>query len=341
MIRQHGGIFGRNPTYQNVEVNGIITVHGDPYLPQTAETTNTFGDSASENPFQATTGTGGATAPVVLYKAVGDNGEPYTNITNKTPLSISVWQEFLFGSEIAWVGNVMFSVVNGFDGTATFTVLDNGTINTPLANASTVISESMSSHYLTVNEVGSPGTEGPFYIMYGSSLDAGVVWELRDIATDNDFDGIADAVMRIGDGGDIQTCGGLACQYLNFGYSQPTLAQQTASPSSWQQARVTRTSTTIFTAVAFNGGANSYGALKVVIQARNSTAARYELVEMNVIWNDGVTTVSSAVVNTLIMGASLGTYTFDQSSGLVRLRITPALSSSTTFTITTLALSRP
>jgi hypothetical protein len=340
MIRQNGGIFGRNPTYQNVEVNGIVTVHGDPYLPQSAETTNTFGES----PVGDTTGAGegGATAPIVLYKGTYENPEPYNDVAYKTPLSIQAWQELIFGNDPGWVGNIMFSVVNGDNGNVNFSVLDNGTMNTPVANATILISNIGSIQNLSVNEAWLAGTDGPFYIMYGNSNDPGVVWQLRDNAYDNDFDGIPDPVMNITDDGSIITCGIITCAAVNFGVNNLPLGASTMSASSIQQVRSTRTSTAAFTAAAWTGVTGIFGALKVIIQARNSTAARYELVEMNVIWNDGVTTINSAVVNSIVMGASLGTYTFDQVfNTTIRLRITPALSSSTSFTIVSMALSRP
>jgi hypothetical protein len=341
MIRQHGGIFGRNPTYQNVEVNGIVTVHGDPYLPQSAETTNTFGESPSSQ--GNGTGAGGATAPIVLYKGTSENPAPYNDVTNKTPLSIQAWQESLFGVDPGWVGNIMFSVVNPYNGNVNFSVLDNGTINTPVANATTLISTTGSIQNLVVNEAGLAGTtDGPFFIMYGNTGDSGIVWQLRDSAFDFDDNGIPDPVMNITDEGNIFTCGSVNCSSLQFGLSGYPLNAITSYGSSLQQSRLTRASTAVFTAASWLGITTTYGALKVIIQARNSTAARYELVEMNVIWNDGVTTVTSSVVNSLVMGASLGTYAFDQQfNNTIRLRITPALTSSTSFTITSMALSRP
>ena len=75
------------------------------------------------------------------------------------------------------------------------------------------------------------------------------------------------------------------------------------------------------------------------MQGRNATAGRFDLAEYNVIY-DGVTTVIAGTVSSIATGGSNATYAFDVSGAYIRLRITPLLSSSTVFIITSLALTK-
>ena len=339
MIRRHGGIFGRNPAFQNVEINGKVQVNADAQgYPPTQIQSAIFGEPAI--PQGDGTGDGGVTAPVFMYKsALDDNGEPYTNPQLNTPLSIVAYKVQIFGNDPGWVGNYMLSVVDGVSGIVNFSVLDNGQVNTPLLNADLATVNRASLNSVAINEQWLSGTSGPFVTMYGDTNDPGTILLLRDVAQDTDFDGIPEPVLWMGDGGDVVTSGGITCSSLGFGrvannvnYNSQTIAQ-----SVWQQAKATRTSTATFTAAQW--ATTLYGGVKVIVQGRNATAGRFDLAEYNVIY-DGVTTVIAGTVSSIATGGSNATYAFDVSGAYIRLRITPLLSSSTVFIITSLALTK-
>jgi hypothetical protein len=83
---------------------------------------------------------------------------------------------------------------------------------------------------------------------------------------------------------------------------------------------------------------STYASVKYFIQARNTIGSRFQITEIAVTRN-GTTTVVSATPFNTNTGGVVATYAIDIVGGNWRLKVTPSLSSSTTFTVYYTAIS--
>lgn len=301
MIRSHGGIFGRNPAFNEVEIQGGLTVN------------NGQVDIGVLN---------SQTVPVILYKNPGDNPPPFNDTFNGVPLSIKTpeTEDYPSVGLSGLPGNVMISITNTSTGLPTFWVQDNGDIT---CNNITM------SGYLAPSDVYVTG-KGWFNVFPNDTLAYGPYFKLT--------------IPTSGDSGDwfliADESDNPYVSINEFGYATfaggATFDSITVSTTTNVNAVVTGKKVATTTSTATDNSSftwsSSYTTVKFLIQARNATAARFQITEI-VATRDATTNVASVTVLNTNTGGVVGTYNVFISLGLWRIGVTPSLASSSTFTV--------
>lgn len=300
MIRAHGGIFGRNPSFNEVEIQGGLTVNGG---------TGTFGVDTD------------LTVPVILYKSPSDNPTPFIDITNNVPLTISTPQTPDFPSigSSGLPGNVMIQVFDSTASATTFAVADNGDIQCNNISMGGYLSPAD----LYVSGKGwfnaAPNdtlANGPYlWLTIPSSGDAGDWFVITD-----EF---GTPYVAVNESGYATFSAGATISSL--------IVNNTNTINGVQQGKVSVTTTS----TAQNNSLrwpSTYTSVRFWIQGRNTTSGRFQITELVATRNGATTVVIATPVNTNTGGVA-ATYSVDINSGNWRLLITPSLATSTTFTV--------
>ena len=306
MIRSHGGIFGRNPAFQNVEVQGELLANGE---------TVTLGINGTK------------TVPMILYKNPGDNPSPFSQTTEKIPLSIRTPEtpNYPTVGSSGLPGNVMVEVFNTTSSSMNFSVLDNGDIGCN--------NISMTGYLAPVDlYVGGKGwfnttpndslAFGPYFRLWiPTTGDAGDWFVIQD-ENDNPY-------VTVDEGGFASFNSGLIGAGIASSSTVTAATEVLCNGIAQGKKTLTTTSTAQNNTTQFP---SSYPSCKFLIQARNATTSRYQITELVVTRNATTTVVTATPVNTNTGGVA-ATYVVDISGSNWRLRITPSVASSTEFTI--------
>lgn len=293
MIRANGGIFGRNPSFNEVEIQGGVTVNGG---------TGTYGVDTD------------LTVPVTMYKSPADNPTPFTNPTNNVPLTISTPQTPDFPSigSSGLPGNVMIQVFDSTAAVSTFAIADNGDI---LCNNISM------SGYLAPADIYVNG-KGWFNVTPNDTLALGPYLWLT-IPTSGDAgdwfvitDEFATPYVAVNESGYATFSAGATISSLmvNTTHTVNGVVQGKSS--------VTTTSTAQNNSLRWS---STYTSVRFWIQARNTTGSRFQITELHATRNGSTTVVTATPVNTNT-GGVCATYGVDINSGNWRLLITPSLS---------------
>lgn len=308
MIRQHGGIFGRNPTFNNVEVQGDLIVDGSTVASGSiavSDGTVTLGVNNTK------------TVPAVLYKNTGDNPTPFNDVTTNVPLTISTPQTPNYPSvgSIGFPGNVMMQVLDSTNGVSNFQVLDNGDLGCNNISMTGYLApmDVYASNKVWINTAPTASLDfGPVLsVLIPSSGDVGNWISVSDPDTSTD----------------LITVDQTGYASFNFGLNASLIAVNGIVKSGTQS--LTTTSTAQNTTLQLP---STYASVKYLIQARNTTGARFQITEIVVTRNAATTVVSVTPVDTNT-GGVVATYAIDISGGNWRLKVTPSLATSTTFTV--------
>lgn len=300
MIRAHGGIFGRNPSFNEVEIQGGLTTNGG---------TGTFGVDTDQ------------TVPVIMYKSPSDNPPPFNDTTNNVPLTISTPQTPDFPSigSSGLPGNVMIQVFDSTASATTFSVVDNGDI---LCNNISM------GGYLSPADVYVSG-KGWFNIAPNDTLANGpYLWLTIPSSGDaGDWFVITDEVgtpyVAVNESGYATFSAGATISSL--------IVNNTNTINGVEQGKVSVTTTS----TAQNNSlrwSSTYTSVRFWIQGRNTTGGRFQTTELVATRNGSTTVVIATPVN-VNTGGVAATYSVDINAGNWRLLITPSLATSTTFTV--------
>jgi hypothetical protein len=308
MIRQHGGIFGRNPTFNDVEVQGDLTVDGS---------------TASSGSIAVSDGTvtlgvnNTKTVPAVLYKNTGDNPSPFNNVTTNVPLTISSPMTANYPSfgEQGFPGNVMMQVLDSTNGLSNFQVLDNGDLgcNNIAMTGYLAPMDMYTSNKVWINTEPTASLDGGpvLSVLIPSSGDAGNWISVSDPDTSTDL-------ITVNQTGYASFNFGLNATVVTVNGTVTSGTQSLATNSTAQDTTLQLPST--------------YASVKYLIQARSNAGARFQITEIVATRNATTTVVSATPVDTNT-GGVVATYAIDISGGNWRLKITPSLSSISRFTV--------
>lgn len=300
MIRSHGGIFGRNPAFQNVEVQGDLAVTGP---------TVTFGINNE------------ITTSVSLYKNPADNPPPFFQTTNNVPLRIITPEtaDYPTVGSSGLPGNVMMQLIDSTSGSTNFALLDSGDIQ--CANISMT-------GYLAPSDLYVNG-KGWFNQLPNSSLADGPCIKIIIPSYGDPGDWIT-----VVDENETSLVSIDAQGYASF--NRGALITDATFTNSIriqgiQQGRVTLTTTSTAQNTTLQWS-DTNPSFKFAIQARNTTSGRFQFTEIVATKNTG-STIASTTLFDINVGGVAATYALDLVGGYWRLKITPSLATSTSFSV--------
>lgn len=320
MIKNLGGVFGRNPTFNNVEVEGDLTVDGNYVV---------AGDIAI---------TGNAT----IAGTLGVTGQITGNVTGN-----------LTGNADTVTNGAYVNVDNNFSVLQTLDAgikLEDAALNTTILGQDNTTSKQLEiSSYYSGSAAQFPWlkNEGGDIITIGD-LDAtnfsmSTVWDCENGTITSAVDGSSIVV----DNSTVSICGSLIVDSAtgNINADLNTISAQSLTATGQVkgatistgsilviQGTGTATTTSITQATLLSLSSTTYSSVKYFIQARNTTTSRFQITEIVATRNATTTVVTATPVDTNTGGVAC-TYAVDISASNFRLRITPQAASSTVFKV--------